>query len=214
MKTKQVLFNMVLLMAFLVSACSGAATPTADTMMEKEVPTAEAMMDKATPNADAMMDKETPTADAMMSKETPAADAMMDKATPTADAMMSKETPSADAPMEAPAWYSASLTNASTGQAFTINDFKGKVVLVETLAMWCSNCKKQQGQVKALHDLLGERDDFISLGLDIDLNENAADLKGWLRLDVCSSDKGYCTGSLKTLWRPVPESAIHAHVGH
>ena len=116
MKTKQVLFNMVLLMAFLVSACSGAATPTADTMMEKVVPTAEAMMDKATPTADAMMDKETPTADAMMSKETPAADAMM----------------------EAPAWYSASLTDASTGQAFTINDFKGKVVLVETLAMWLS----------------------------------------------------------------------------
>jgi len=158
MKTKQVLFNMVLLMAFLVSACSGAATPTADTMMEKEVPTAEAMMDKATPTADAMMDKETPTADAMMSKETPAADAMM----------------------EAPVWYSASLTDASKGQAFTINDFKGKVVLVETLAMWCSNCKKQQQQVKALHDLFGDRDDFISLGLDIDLNENAADLKGYV----------------------------------
>ena len=57
---------------------------------------------------------------------------------PIADAMMSKETPAADAMMEAPAWYSASLTNASTGQAFTINDFKGKVVLVETLAMWLS----------------------------------------------------------------------------
>jgi thiol-disulfide isomerase/thioredoxin len=150
MKTKQVLFNVVLLAAFLVSACSGAAAPTAETMMEKEVPTAEAMMDKATP-----------TADATMSKETPAADAM-------------------DTMMEVPAWYSASLTDASTGQAFTINDFKGKVVLVETLAMWCSNCKQQQTQVKALHDLLGERDDFVSIGLDIDLNENAADLKGYV----------------------------------
>ncbi len=147
MKTKQILFNIVLLTAFLVSACSGASTPTADAMMEKEVSTAEAMMDKATPTADAMMNKETPAADAMM---------------------------------ESPAWYSASLTDASTGQAFTINDFKGKVVLVETLAMWCSNCKQQQEQVKALHDLLGGRDDFISLGLDIDLNENAADLKGYV----------------------------------
>ena len=158
MKTKQVLFNIVLLAAFLVSACSAAATPTADKMMEKETPTVEAMMDKATPTADTMMNKETPTADAMMSKETPAADAMM----------------------ETPAWYSLPLTEASTGQAFTINDFKGKVVLVETLAMWCPNCKKQQAQVKALHDLLGERDDFVSLGLDIDLNENAADLKGYV----------------------------------
>lgn len=150
MKTKQVIFNVVLLTAFLVSACGGAAAPTA-----------EAMMDKAIPTTDTMMEKETPTADAMMSKETPAADAM-------------------DTMMEVPAWYSASLTDASTGKAFTINDFKGKVVLVETLAMWCPNCKKQQTQVKALHDLLGERDDFVSIGLDIDLNENAADLKGYV----------------------------------
>ncbi len=158
MKTKQVLFNMVLLMAFLVSACSGAATPTADTMMEKVVPTAEAMMDKATPTADAMMDKETPTPDAMMSKETPAADAMM----------------------EAPAWYSASLTNASTGQAFTINDFKGKVILVEAMAIWCPTCLKQQEQVKALQTSLGQRDDFVSIGLDIDPNEDLVSLKSYV----------------------------------
>ena len=199
MKTKQVLFNVVLLTAFLVSACSGAATPTADAMMEKEVPTAEAMMDKATPTADAMMEKETPTADAMMSKETPS---RID-----------------DTMMEAPAWYSASLTDASTGQAFTINDFKGKVVLVETLAMWCSNCKKQQAQVKALHDLLGERDDFVSIGLDIDLNENAADLKGYVESN--GFDWMYAVATveiaqdiLKTLRRPVPESALHTHAGH
>ncbi|MDO9302632.1 MAG: TlpA disulfide reductase family protein [Anaerolineales bacterium] len=156
MKTQNKFFSSMLLMAVALTACGGTSTP-------------EAMMDKETPTADAMMDKETPTADAMMSKETP-----------TADAMMNKETPAADAMMEAPAWYSASLTDASTGQVFTINDFKGKVVLVETLAMWCSNCKQQQGQVKALHTLLGERDDFVSLGLDIDLNENSADLKGYV----------------------------------
>jgi cytochrome oxidase Cu insertion factor (SCO1/SenC/PrrC family) len=158
MKTKQVLFNMVLLAAFLVSACSGASTPTTD-----------AMMDKETPTADAMMDKETPTADAMMSKETPTTDAMMDKETPAADTMM-----------ESPAWYSASLTDASTGQAFTINDFKGKVVLVEAMAIWCPTCLKQQGQVKALHDSLGQRDDFVSIGLDIDPNEDSASLKSYV----------------------------------
>lgn len=61
-----------------------------------------------------------------------------------------------------------------------ISDFKGKVILVETMAIWCSNCLKQQGQVKTLHGLIGEQDDFISLGLDIDLNENAADLKNYV----------------------------------
>lgn len=147
MKTKQVLFNLVLLMAFIVSACSRASTPTADAMMEKEVPTAEAMIDKATPTADAMMDKETPTADAMM---------------------------------EAPAWYSASLTDASTGQAFKINDFKGKVILVEAMAIWCPTCLKQQEQVKALQTSLGQRDDFVSIGLDIDPNEDLVSLKSYV----------------------------------
>lgn len=116
----------------------------------------------ATPEA--MKDK--PTADAMLSDDTPTADAM---AKPTEGAMM-----------ESPAWFSAALTDARTGQTFSINDFKGKVVLVENLAMWCSNCKKQQGQVKALHTLLGTRDDFVSLGLDIDPNESVADLKGYV----------------------------------
>ena len=45
--------------------------------------------------------------------------------------------------------------------------------------MWCSNCLKQQGQVAALHDILGENEDFISLGIDIDPNENAAALKAY-----------------------------------
>jgi cytochrome oxidase Cu insertion factor (SCO1/SenC/PrrC family) len=144
------------------------------------MPTEEAMMEKPTPMADAMMEKETPTADAMMPHETPTADAMMSKETPTPDAMMSKEAPSADAMMEAPAWYSASLTNVNTGQAFTINDFKGKVVLVETMAIWCSTCFRQQGQVKALHDLLGQRDDFVSIGLDVDPNEDSVSLKSYV----------------------------------
>jgi cytochrome oxidase Cu insertion factor (SCO1/SenC/PrrC family) len=147
MKTKQILFNIVLLMAFLVSACSGALTPTADAMMNKEAPT-----------ADAMMNKEAPTADAMMSKETPTADAMMKN----------------------PAWYSASLNDASTGKVFTVNDFKGKVILVESMAIWCPTCLKQQGEVKALQSLLGQRDDFVSIGLDIDPNEDSASLKAYM----------------------------------
>ena len=127
-----------------------------------------------------MMSKETPTADAMMDKETPTADAMMDKETPTADAMMSNETPTADAIMESPAWYSASLTDASTGQAFKVDDFKGKVVLVEAMAIWCPTCLKQEGEVKALHVSLGQRDDFVSIGLDIDPNEDSASLKSYV----------------------------------
>ena len=79
-----------------------------------------------------------------------------------------------------PAYFSAELIDASTGETFTIDDFRGKVVLLETLAMWCSNCYRQQSEVKLLHEKLGPRTDFISLGLDIDPNENLADLKGYV----------------------------------
>jgi hypothetical protein len=79
-----------------------------------------------------------------------------------------------------PAWFSAPLTDARSGQTFSIDAFKGKVVLVETMAMWCSNCLKQQTQVKALHETLGERDDFVSVGLDIDPNEDLEALKGYV----------------------------------
>ena len=111
------------------------------------------------------------------------ADPMMEQ--PTADAMMphdtsmpdSVATPAVGTMMESPKWFDASMTNVQTNEAFTINDLKGKVVLVETMAIWCTNCKQQQGQVKKLHALLGERDDFVSLGLDIDPNENSDALK-------------------------------------
>ena len=70
-----------------------------------------------------------------------------------------------------PAWYSWELSNINSGSTFHVADFQGKVVLVETMAVWCSNCYKQQQEVLSLHQLLGERDDFVSIGIDIDPNE-------------------------------------------
>ncbi len=150
MKIRNALFSLVLLTAFLVTACGA---PAEETMMEK--PTEEAMHDT------------------MMTEEAMADDMA------TEDAMM-EDKPAEDAMMESPAWFSAALTNVHTGETFTVQDFKGKVVLVETMAVWCSNCLRQQGQVKELHSLLGERDDFVSVGLDIDSNEDAAILKGFV----------------------------------
>lgn len=85
-----------------------------------------------------------------------------------------------DSMMNDTVWFGTTLTNVSTGEDFTINDFKGKVVLIETLAMWCSNCMKQQQQVKLLHETLGMNDDLISIGLDVDTNEKAEDLKKYV----------------------------------
>lgn len=157
MKPRNTLLSLVIFLAVLLTACGGAATP--DATMEKP--------------EDAMMEEKPEEAMAE-----PTHDAMMDDTMSTPEAMM--EDKGEGEMMESPAWFSATLTDARTGQTFSINDFKGKVVLVETMAIWCSNCLKQQGQVKALHEQLGARDDFVSIGLDIDPNENAEALKGYV----------------------------------
>jgi len=144
---------------FLLAAC-GPAKPAPESMTEKSE---EAMMEET--HGDDMMTDE-------------ADDTMMEEM-PTEEAMPADESDASM--MDTPAWFSETFSDARTGQTFSINDHKGKVVLVETLAMWCSNCKKQQGQVVELHKLLGAREDFISFGLDIDANENAADLGNYVQ---------------------------------
>jgi thiol-disulfide isomerase/thioredoxin len=170
-------------------------TPTPESMMGSETPTPESMMGNETPTSGAMMSGETPTPESMMTNETPTSGAMMSNETPTPGAMMGNETPTPEsmtnkgmaAPqamadqgmMEAPAWYGADLTDVNTGTAFKVADLKGKVVLVETMAVWCPTCLQQASQIQALNKLLGKRDDFVSLGLDIDQQETADVLKAY-----------------------------------
>jgi cytochrome oxidase Cu insertion factor (SCO1/SenC/PrrC family) len=135
------------------------------TMGEEETATAEAMM------GDHMM--ETPTAemqDHMMASATPAMeDHMMDTATPEGQGMM-----------ESPSWYGVTFKDARTGNAFSIDGLKGKVILVETMAVWCTNCLQQQKQIDTFHQQLGMNDNFVSISLDIDPNEDAAQLKSYV----------------------------------
>lgn len=80
-----------------------------------------------------------------------------------------------------PDWYSYDLTDINTGAVFSIEDYSGKVVLIETMAVWCGNCLKQQLEVAKLHELLGGRDDLISIGIDIDPNEDVPKLTEFVR---------------------------------
>ncbi len=167
MKNRTIFFSLIVLLSFVLTACGGAVTP-------------QAMVSHDTATPDAMMAHETATPDTMMSHETPTPDTMMSHETPTPDAMMSHGTVTPDAMMKPPAWFDISFTDARTGQNFTINSFKGKVVLVETMAVWCSSCYAQQEQIKAYHDLLGKNTDLVSLSLDIDPNEKADTLKSYV----------------------------------
>lgn len=78
---------------------------------------------------------------------------------------------------DTPAWFSMELTDAQTGKTFTMNDYAGKVVLLETMAMWCPNCVVQAHEVRKLHEALGQPEDLISVSLDVDINEDSESLK-------------------------------------
>ncbi len=178
----------------------GEETPTAEPMMEEEMSPTEAMTETESTMAEPMMGEETPTAEPMMGEEMSPTDAMTgtestmaepmmgEEMSPTdamtgtesatAEPMMGQETPTPEAMMSTD-WFSAELTDVNTGEVFQVADFHGKVVLVETMAVWCPTCFRQQKEVQALHELLGVRDDLVSLGLDIDPNETAGTLKAY-----------------------------------
>jgi peroxiredoxin len=80
-----------------------------------------------------------------------------------------------------PEWFGFELTDVQTGETFTMNDFAGKVVLLETMAMWCPNCTEQANEVRNLHNLLGNPEDLVSVSLDVDINEDAASLGDYVR---------------------------------
>ena len=164
MKTRKFALSALLAIAIFLVACSPQPAPT-EAMPAEDMST-EVMEDKD----DEMMSDD---GDEMMSDED---EEMMDSE--DAESTMTEEV-MAEEEMMLPEWLSTSLTNAHTGETFAIADFQGDVVLVETLAMWCSNCLKQQKEVVQLHKLLVERDNFVSVGIDIDANENIEALKAY-----------------------------------
>jgi thiol-disulfide isomerase/thioredoxin len=76
----------------------------------------------------------------------------------------------AETMLDLPAWQTLPLTDARTGQSFTLADFAGKTVFVETMATWCSNCRQQLGNVKsAAARADGAQVVFIAISVETDL---------------------------------------------
>ncbi len=64
------------------------------------------------------------------------------------------------------------------GKPFTLGQLAaGRPVLLEGMAVWCTNCRQQQDQVRAAHEMA----DFISVSLDIDPTETNSDLSEYAR---------------------------------
>jgi hypothetical protein len=90
------------------------------------------------------------------------------------------QTPSVSMSVETPDWFRVNLTNVTTGEIFTIEDFSGKVVLIETMAQNCSSCWQQQGQVRSLIEKTTGSSDLIVVILDIDPNDTEDSLKTYV----------------------------------
>ena len=153
----------LLVLALMLSACapSPEAAPAAPTGAPTQAAEAKAMP------ATEVIATEAPAAEAPVA-EAPVADAMEtmgDASQPAADA-------GADAPVAAavpvPAWQTIALTDAVTGDEFTVADFAGKTIFVEPFATWCSNCRRQLGTVNGLRAQSG--DDVVFLALSVETN--------------------------------------------
>jgi thiol-disulfide isomerase/thioredoxin len=69
-------------------------------------------------------------------------------------------------------WRNIELKNIATQESFKISDFSDKPILLESFAVWCPTCTRQQKEIKNLHNDIGEV--IISISIDTDPNEDEA----------------------------------------
>ena len=81
----------------------------------------------------------------------------------------------AAAPTGAGSWMDIELTDAATGQTFRISDFKGRPVLLESFAVGCPTCLRQQMEIAKVREREG--DAIVHISLDTDPNEDVAKVK-------------------------------------
>ncbi|MEE9525835.1 MAG: redoxin family protein [Candidatus Woesearchaeota archaeon] len=68
-------------------------------------------------------------------------------------------------------WKDVELKDVLTDTTYKISDFD-KPILLESFAVWCPTCRKQQEKIKELHEDIG--DAAISISIDTDPNEEEA----------------------------------------
>ncbi len=115
-----------------------------------------------------------------------AAEPTPDETVAATAAATTEATPPAEAEAEAEraAWLDVELTDAASGETFTLASLAGDVVAIEPMAIWCSNCKAQQDNVKEAYDQIETVGvTYISLGIDPAENPDAlatyADRRGY-----------------------------------
>ncbi len=79
------------------------------------------------------------------------------------------------------AWRSATLVDAASGDPFTIDGFRGQLVVIEPMAVWCGNCRTQQLEAASALARLADPD-IVYISITVDPNEREADLVAYAEL--------------------------------
>lgn len=96
--------------------------------------------------------------------------------TPSVVSSQDAATPSASAEVAADELLAISLTDVRSGETFTLAELAADgPVLLEPMAVWCSNCRAQQQEVLRAHEVA----DFTSVSLDVDLSESPEELAAY-----------------------------------
>ena len=74
-------------------------------------------------------------------------------------------------------WRTTTLTDVRNGETFTVDDLE-KPVLLQTFAVWCSKCLRQQRNVRALTE---RAVDVRPVNLNIDPNEDEGRVRSHLQ---------------------------------
>lgn len=188
------IFILALISLFLLAACSSPQSPAAENStsemsetMTEDTTTDEAMANDTMADETMSEDDKAMADEEMMAESDDGMDGESDDDTAEDDEMMSDETmddmDSMDDMAGAPAWQTIELTDARTGEAFTLASFSGKTVFVEPMATWCTNCRQQLGNVREARSQFG--DDVVFIGLSLETNLASADLAQY------QSDQGF-----------------------
>ncbi len=178
---------LVLISLFLLAACTGGEETAV-------IEPSEPMVEEAAMEEDEMMAEDSPDdmaeSDEMMDEDNhddmAESDEMMDDDDHDDEMMSDEEMSDTDGMSEmadVPDWQTIELTDARTGETFTLASFSGKTVFVEPMATWCTNCRRQLGNVRDARTQLG--DDVVFIGLSLETTLSAADLAQY------QSDQGF-----------------------
>ena len=84
--------------------------------------------------------------------------------------------PSGPVALDSDPLHWVTLTDVRSGEEFTLGELAAeKPLLLETMAIWCTNCRAQQHNVVAAHELA----DFHSLSLDVEPGEQPSELAAY-----------------------------------